>query len=58
MVLENSDLFYQYFFKSSLYSVLFNRQAINHCIVCRVGYVTLKKELLFTNTELHRYKIN
>ncbi len=56
MILENLIAFYlfflprlqfnmRFFFFSKLYIfiIIQQRQAINHCIVCSVGHITLKK---------------
>ncbi len=37
------DLICDYFLKLFIFCIIQQRQAINHCIVCSVGHVTLKK---------------
>ncbi len=57
-------IFFVIYFKLFIF-IINQRYAINHCIVCSVGHVTLKKVISYITsyfsqilTELHRYKIN
>ncbi len=50
---SNCDLICNYFLKLFIFCIQ-QRQVINHCIVCSVGHVTLKKQLVILLVTSHK----